>query len=234
MNRHDTSLAVRMVHYAAGNSPASIGERLREEWLADLTELTGWIARLRFAVGCIWAANTIRHDQRRSDDARGGMPIAVGVHEGMAARIHRTPGRHAPPIADSKGGATAMSDINITPLIDVMLVLLVTLIITLPMMTHAVKIELPSQRAPVISHPPEIINLDIDYDGSVAWNGTNVTGLEQLEVYFRNAALRLPQPQIRLRPDSHVKYDVVAKVLAAAQRNQLANIGFASTAAFEE
>jgi biopolymer transport protein ExbD len=134
------------------------------------------------------------------------------------------------------GAGEEMCDINTTPLIDVMLVLLVTLIITLPVMTHAVKLDMPD-----VSHPPppppvqpEVIDLEIDFDGTVVWNGTPVPTLQQLESYFHTDAEKDPQPEIHLRPDRRAKYDVVAKVLAAAQRNRMKKIGFVNTAEFAE
>ena len=133
-------------------------------------------------------------------------------------------------------GSEEMCDINTTPLIDVMLVLLVTLIITLPVMTHAVKLDMPNMSNPPPPPPvqPEVIDLEIDFDGTVVWNGTPVGTLDTLESYFHTYADKDPQPEIHLRPDRRAKYDVVAKVLAAAQRNRMKKIGFVNTAEFAE
>jgi biopolymer transport protein ExbD len=133
-------------------------------------------------------------------------------------------------------GGQEMCDINTTPLIDVMLVLLVTLIVTLPVMTHAVKLDMPNpnNQPPPPPTPPEVIDLEIDSDGTIVWNGTPVSGIDQLESYFRNEAVKDPQPEIHLRPDRRAKYDIVAKVLAAAQRNRMKKIGFVNTAEFGE
>jgi biopolymer transport protein ExbD len=130
-------------------------------------------------------------------------------------------------VADS----SVISDMNITPLIDVMLVLLVTLIVSLPMMTHAVKLNL-SQASPEKIRP-EVIDLDIDSDGTVVWNGTAIASLQLLESYLRTEAMKNPQPEIHLRPDARVKYDVVAKVLALAQHSRLEKMAFANTAEFK-
>ena len=131
-------------------------------------------------------------------------------------------------------GAT-FCDINTTPLIDVMLVLLVTLIVTLPVMTHAVKLDMPqANNPPPPDQRPEVIDLEIDFDGTVVWNGTVVASLQQLESYFHTDAAKDPQPEIHLRPDRRVKYDFVAKVLAAAQRNRMKKIGFVNTAEFKD
>jgi biopolymer transport protein ExbD len=132
------------------------------------------------------------------------------------------------------GEGAPMCDINTTPLIDVMLVLLVTLIVTLPIMTHAVKLDMPppnpNQPPPPVQ--PTIINLDIYYDGAIAWNGDAIPNLAELEQRFQEAAAQDPQPELHLAPDSHVKYDYVAKVLAAAQRNHMEKIGFVNTSQF--
>ncbi len=132
-------------------------------------------------------------------------------------------------------GGGVMCDINTTPLIDVMLVLLVTLIVSLPIMTHAVKLDMPqtNQPPPPPDQRPEVIDLEIDFDGTVVWNGTPVQ-LSQLEGYFHTEADKPVQAEIHLRPDRRVKYDFVAKVLAAAQRNRMKKIGFVNTSEFNE
>ena len=133
-------------------------------------------------------------------------------------------------------GGQEMCDINTTPLIDVMLVLLVTLIISLPVMTHAVKLDMPNPNnpPPPPDTPPEVIDLEIDFDGTVVWNGTAVTGMPQLEGFFHAETVKDPQPEIHLRPDRRAKYDMVAKVLAAAQRNHMKKIGFVNVAEFKD
>ncbi len=130
----------------------------------------------------------------------------------------------------------AFCDINTTPLIDVMLVLLVTLIVTLPIMTHAVKLDMPNvtNPPPPPPTPPEVIDLEIDFDGTVVWNNTPVASLSQVEAYFHAERDKDPQPEIHLRPDRRAKYDIVAKVLAAAQRNHMKKIGFVNVAEFRD
>jgi biopolymer transport protein ExbD len=134
------------------------------------------------------------------------------------------------------GDGAPMCDINTTPLIDVMLVLLVTLILSVPLATHAVKLDMPppnpNQPPPITK--PEIIDLDIDFDGTVVWNGQTVASLGDLEQRFGEETSRDPQPEIHLRPDRRAKYDVVAKVLAAAQRNRMQKIGFVNITEFSE
>jgi biopolymer transport protein ExbD len=127
-----------------------------------------------------------------------------------------------------------MCDINTTPLIDVMLVLIVTLIMSLPIQTHAVKLEMPP---PVPTDPPPVlptvINLDVDFDDSIYWDGNKVD-INQVEGYFRTESKQDPQPEIHLRPDKRSHYDTTAKVLAVAQRNGMTKIGFVNTTEFSE
>ena len=135
-------------------------------------------------------------------------------------------------MGSSKG---PMVEINTTPLIDVMLVLLVTLIITLPVMTHSVKMDLPqNQHQPPPPTPPEVINLGIDFDGTITWNGTVVPNMQVLDGYFASESVKDPQPEIHLNPDGMAKYGIVAKVLADAQRNRLTKIGFVNTSEFAQ
>ena len=117
-----------------------------------------------------------------------------------------------------------VADINTTPLIDVMLVLLTLLVITLPMQTHAIKIALP-EGTPV-GTPPPIVTLGIDFDGTTSWNGT-VVDRAMLESRLAAAARRNPQPDIIIRADRLATYDRVAAVLAEAARAGETRIGFA-------
>jgi biopolymer transport protein ExbD len=127
-----------------------------------------------------------------------------------------------------------MCDINTTPLIDVMLVLLVTLIVSLPIMTHAVKLDMPQATNPPPQQlRPEVIDLEVDFDGTVVWNGT-VVPMATLESYFRSESVKEPQPEIHLRPDRRAKYGAVALVLAAAQRNRMHRIGFVNITEFRD
>jgi biopolymer transport protein ExbD len=130
------------------------------------------------------------------------------------------------------GDDEPMMDINTTPLIDVMLVLLIMFIITLPVMTHAVKLDMPQAKntppPPVVVEP---IQLEIDWDGTVIWNGTPVQ-LSALEGYFRVEAAKNPQPEVHVRPNRRAPYDTVAKALALAQRNGMQRIGFVGNEQF--
>ena len=137
-------------------------------------------------------------------------------------------------VGESDGDS--ICDINTTPLIDVMLVLVVMLILTLPVMNHAVKLDMPNPNAPPPPPQqvqPEVVDLEIYSDGTIVWDGNNVD-LKTLEGYFQTDAAKDPQPEIHLRPDRRAKYDVVAKVLAAAQRNHMKRIGFVNVAEFSQ
>lgn len=125
----------------------------------------------------------------------------------------------------SSGSDEPMMDVNTTPLIDVMLVLLVMFIITIPPTKHATKLDMPQANAPVTpSEPPVVINLMIDFDGKLFWNGEEVS-LQQVESRFAIESKRDPQPELHIRPDKWVKYDAVATVLAAAQRGRMEKLG---------
>jgi biopolymer transport protein ExbD len=117
-------------------------------------------------------------------------------------------------------------------LIDILLVLLIMFIITIPVMTHAVKLDMPrASNAPSMTQPV-IINLEIDFDGTVLWNGTPVPDFDTLDAYFRREAQNDPQPELHIRPSKRVDYDVVARVLASAQRNKMLKIGFVGNEQF--
>jgi biopolymer transport protein ExbD len=122
----------------------------------------------------------------------------------------------------SKAG-DVVADMNTTPLIDVMLVLLTLLIITLPMQTHAIKID-TGHGEPV--SPPPIVNLAIDWDGTTSWNGVAVDR-PTLDAYLADAARKSPQPNIIIQADRLTKYDRVTTVLAEAARVGETHIGFA-------
>ena len=127
-----------------------------------------------------------------------------------------------------------MIDINTTPLIDVMLVLLVMLIITLPIQLHSVNLNMPTGNPPPPKVLPEIMKIDIDPTGTVYLNGEPVPDRATLEEKFTAAAAQPVQPEVHLRPDKAVKYDVVAGVMASAQRLGLTKIGIIGSEQFVE
>jgi len=130
------------------------------------------------------------------------------------------------------GDPDVMIDINTTPLIDVMLVLLVMLIITIPIQLHAVNLNLPVGNPPPPLVLPEVVKIDIDPSSTVYWNGEVVADRATLEEKLRGAAAKSVQPELHLRPDKNAKYDVVAGVMASAQRLGLTKIGIIGSEQF--
>lgn len=120
---------------------------------------------------------------------------------------------------------TTMSDINVTPMVDVMLVLLVIFIIAAPMMTHAIRLELPDAQSAAVSATSETIELSIDVDGVLFWNQQRVA-MPQLAERLSTVAQRQPQPELQLRADKATRYEIIAQVMAAAQAQGLNKIGF--------
>ncbi len=126
----------------------------------------------------------------------------------------------------------AMVEINTTPLIDVMLVLLIMFIITIPIQTHAVKLNMPvGPSAPPIK-PPDIVRIDIDFDGTIAWNGEIVPDRADLERRLAAIAAQPDQPELHLRPNKLVAYKTVAMVMASAQRLGVTKIGLVGNEQF--
>ena len=123
------------------------------------------------------------------------------------------------------GDGDPMADMNTTPLIDVMLVLLIMFIITLPVMTNNTRIDLPHGTSGEVQR--DSIKLSIDYDGAIVWNGSVVENYQQLEQYLRAAAGQEVQPELHVRHDKRAKYDHDDQVLAMAQRSGIQRIGFA-------
>jgi len=120
-----------------------------------------------------------------------------------------------------------VADINMIPLIDVMLVLLVVFIVTAPLLTHAVRLELPKATSQVWHAKADKIELAIDASGALFWNGERVDRAA-LRVRFAVASARVPQPEVHIRADERVAYRAVAEVLADASKAGLARFGFVS------
>jgi biopolymer transport protein ExbD len=126
-----------------------------------------------------------------------------------------------------RGNGQAYCDINMTPLIDVMLVLLIIFIITIPSHTDSISIDNPIA-APRIAQP-DVVQLAIDFDGTVSWNGQPLDH-ESLQGLIRRAAAETRQPEVHISVDRFAKYEVVAQTLADFQRQGLKNIGFVNNA----
>lgn len=125
----------------------------------------------------------------------------------------------------SGGDDDVMVDINTTPLIDVMLVLLIMFIITIPIQTHAVKMNMPVPNNAPPPKPPEIVRIDVDFDGTIGWNGEIVPDRATLEARLAQVAAQPDQPEVHLRPNKLVTYKVVAMIMASAQRLGVTKIG---------
>jgi Biopolymer transport protein len=123
-------------------------------------------------------------------------------------------------------------DINTTPLIDVMLVLLIMLIITIPIQTHAVKLDMPAGTPPPALVQPEVVSLDVDFDGTVVWNGQVVPDRAALDGRLQAAAAQPVQPELHLRAHKLASYKHVAAVLASAQRLGVGRIGLVGNEQF--
>jgi biopolymer transport protein ExbD len=121
--------------------------------------------------------------------------------------------------------AAPMAEINMTPLIDVMLVLLVIFIITAPLFTHAIRLDLPKVAAAPARQTPQTISLSIDAAGKLYWNGNLIT-LQQMRAQFAQAGKQADQPEIHLRAERSTRYEVIAQVMGAAQQAGLERIGF--------
>jgi biopolymer transport protein ExbD len=125
-----------------------------------------------------------------------------------------------------------MMDINTTPLIDVMLVLLIMLIITIPAQLHAVNMDMPQAAVSQPKTEAVVIRVEVDAAGVTRWNGTLLADQSVLEARLQEAARQQPQPELHLRAHAKAKYEVVAGVLAGAQRSGLTKIGILGVEAF--
>ena len=135
-------------------------------------------------------------------------------------------------VGDGGDSDEPMMDINTTPLIDVMLVLIIMLIITIPMQTHAVKMNMPVGPSSAPPKPPEIVRIDVDFDGTIGWNGVIVPNRAELENRLAQVAALPDQPEVHLRPNKLVSYKVVAMVMASAQRLGVTKIGLVGNEQF--
>jgi biopolymer transport protein ExbD len=136
-------------------------------------------------------------------------------------------------IGEGGGEGEVMVEMNTTPLIDVLLVLLVMLIITIPIQTHAVKLDMPPPNTHPPLTPPTVVNINIDFDGTVEWNSTPVD-MKTLDGYLYQEGQKDPidQDEIHNTADRLAKYDVVAKVMANAQRRGVTKMGIVNTNAY--
>ena len=135
-------------------------------------------------------------------------------------------------VGPASGDAEIMVEMNTTPLIDVMLVLLIMFIMSLPIQTHAVKLDMPRPNNNAPTTPPEVVDLVVDFDGTITWNTNVVQSTDQLTRYLASVAAKENQDEIHLRPNRLAKYDTVAKIMAIAQRLGVKKIGFVGNEQF--
>lgn len=130
------------------------------------------------------------------------------------------------------GDDDMMVEMNTTPLIDVMLVLLIMLIITIPIQTHAVKLDMPVNTPNENPVKPVIVQIDVTPQDQILWNGEPVASAEDLEARLTTAAEQTPQPELHIRPNKDATYAPVAKVLANSQRLGLTKLGIVGSEQF--
>src|ERR1035438_3785000 len=118
------------------------------------------------------------------------------------------------------------SAINTTPLVDVMLVLLIIFLITIPVVTHTVPVKLPSERNQPYKTKPENINIAVNKDGDMFWNEQYVPDTNELLHKLKTIAVLTPQPAVNIRGDQNTRYEFIGKIIFAAQRAGIAKIGF--------
>ncbi|MFO1508629.1 MAG: biopolymer transporter ExbD [Steroidobacteraceae bacterium] len=130
------------------------------------------------------------------------------------------------PSGADEGEAKAMSDINTTPLVDVMLVLLIIFLITIPVITKTVPVELPKATNIATQTKPENITIAIDRNGDIYWNNGKVRDRQALLEFVKAAAVQEPQPEIHIRGDRNARYEAVGRVLYTIQRGGVVKVGF--------
>ena len=136
------------------------------------------------------------------------------------------------PASGSASDPDVMVDINTTPLIDVMLVLLIMLIITIPIQLHSVNLNMPAGNPPPPAKEPVVVTIDIDFDGTVLWNGEALPDRPALENKLAQTAAIPDQPEVHIRPNKLVEYKSVAMVLASAQRLGVSKLGMVGNEQF--
>ena len=119
-----------------------------------------------------------------------------------------------------------VSSINTTPLVDVMLVLLIIFLITIPVVTHTVPVQLPKEVNLPRQTKPENINISVNKDGDIFWNEQKVAGSEALVARLKKVSVLVPQPEVQIRGDGGARYEYVGKVVFALQRAGIVKIGF--------
>jgi len=119
-----------------------------------------------------------------------------------------------------------MSEINTTPLVDIMLVLLIIFLITSPVVLKLQKIQLPTETNQAVKTKPEDVNIVVNKDGDMYWNQTKLANTDELFEFLKKESVKLPQPEVHIRGDQETKYEFVGKVIYTAQRAGVQKVGF--------
>ena len=135
-------------------------------------------------------------------------------------------------LSEGSGDGDVMVDINTTPLIDVMLVLLIMLIITIPIQTHAVKLNMPQNSGPPPEKLPDVVEIVVDFDGQIGFAGEMIKDRADLETHLYRLTQRPDQPEVHLIPNKLAPYKYVAEVMAEAQRLGVTKIGIVGNEQF--
>jgi biopolymer transport protein ExbD len=128
--------------------------------------------------------------------------------------------------SDSGDEDAVMSEINTTPLVDVMLVLLIIFLITSPVVLHLQKINLPIETNQVVKTTPEDVNISVNKDGEIYWNQKHLANTDELFEFLAKESVKLPQPEVKIRGDQQTRYEAIGKVLYTAQRAGIQKVGF--------
>ena len=136
------------------------------------------------------------------------------------------------PLLQTLDEPEVMMDINTTPLIDVMLVLLIMLIITIPVQLHSINLDMPTGTPPPAIKKPTIVRIEIDARNVVLWNDKTLADRAELDALLQLASQQQPQPEVHIKPQGKAKYEAVAGVLASAQRNGLTKLGIVGSEQF--
>ena len=128
--------------------------------------------------------------------------------------------------SDSGDEDAVMSEINTTPLVDVMLVLLIIFLITSPVVLHLQKINLPIETNQVVKTTPEDVNIVVNKDGEMYWNQKHLNNTDELFDFLAKESVKIPQPEVKIRGDQQTRYEAIGKVLYTAQRAGIQKVGF--------
>jgi biopolymer transport protein ExbD len=128
--------------------------------------------------------------------------------------------------SDSGDEDAVMSEINTTPLVDVMLVLLIIFLITSPVVLHLQKIALPIETNQVVKTTPEDVNIVVNKDGEMYWNQKHLNNTDELFDFLAKESVKVPQPEVKIRGDQQTRYEAIGRVLYTAQRAGIQKVGF--------